>query len=100
MWAVFALFVRIVLPDDLYQLFHEGPDGRLQPFVIEDAHIKCLMPVFDGDKVHIFPGLNAVVGHHADAHPGGYQIQSGLGGVHGADDVLVSGFAAGQSLRI
>ena len=67
----------------------EVPYRRLQPFVVEDAHIEGLMPVFQGDIPDAGVVFHTFVGDKSDADAGGHQIQGGSGGIHGADDGFI-----------
>ena len=78
---------------ELHQFFHKGPDGRLQPFVVENAHIQRLMPIFYGDACYLRMYTGAFFPHKADARAGSYKIQCRLGGVDGTDDVLLAAAA-------
>ena len=53
----------------------ELPDGGLQPFVVEDAHIEGLMPVFQGDVPDAGVVFHALVGDEGTADGRGYHIQ-------------------------
>ena len=61
--------------DRLDQLIYESPNRRLQPFVIKNAHVQRLIPIFHRHEADIFSFLYAVLRNQADAHTLRYQIQ-------------------------
>ena len=68
-------------PHAFYDGFDEIPDGRLQPFVVEYAHIEGLVPVLQGDIADAGVVFHAFIGDEGDADAGGHQIQCGPGGI-------------------
>ena len=80
-----ALTVLLTGTDGLYQSFYEGPDRRLQPLVVKDAHIQRLMPVGHGDAADAGAFRQAGFGNQRDAHTGSHKLQRALYGVDGAD---------------
>ena len=65
--------------------FNEIPDGLVQPLIIEDTHVQCLVPVMQGDEPNAGAVFNAFVGDEGDTHAVGDQIQCGPGGIHGTN---------------
>jgi len=86
------VLLRISQP--FHKGFYKAPYRRLQPFVVENAHIKCLMPVFDGTEDNTGAGQSTFFGHHADADPFRHKRTGSAGGVDGADDLFFHGSAA------
>ena len=81
--------------DGFDQPFYECPHRRLQPLVVENAHVESLLPVGHGNVADILPLADAVTRNQSDADTGGCQIKGGLHGVDGAYDVHLTADTAG-----
>ena len=75
--------------------FNKVPNGLIQPLIIEDTHIQCLVPVMQGDEPNAGAVFHAFVGDEGDTHAVGDQIQCGPGGIHSANHCFV-GWSAGS----
>ena len=66
----FALWM-ILLAECFDNDFNKVPNGLIQPLIIEDTHIQCLVPVVQRDEPNAGTVFDALVGDKGDAHAGG-----------------------------
>ena len=58
----------ILLSERFDNDFNEVPDGLIQPLIVEDTHVQCLVPVMQGDEPNTGAVFDALVGDKSDAH--------------------------------
>ena len=86
---------RLLRPEAFDHLLDKIPHRRFQPFIIENAHIECLVPVPKRNELDAGMVFYAFTGNEGHADTSGYKIQCGTRGVYRTNDSFVHRCAAG-----
>ena len=86
---LFNLRDSVLFAESFDNDFNKVPDGLIQPLIIEDTHVQCLMPVMQGDEPNAGAIFDTFVGDEGDTHAVGDEIQCSPSGIHSANHSFI-----------